>query len=193
MVTAQTEDEFAVSAMSRKKLTASLEDYLEAILFVVRQKRVARVGDIARRVGVGMPSVTAALKALSERKLVNYHPYQAVTLTDRGREVAEEISGRHFMLRRFLRDVLGLDSESAEANACRMEHAVDGALLERLTRFAEFLHTCPRAGEDWMRQFVVFCARDRDVDRCGECVSAVAKAFKGKASKAGSTADVSAE
>ena len=193
MAAAQTEDEFVMSAMSRKKLTASLEDYLEAILFVVRQKRVARVRDIAGRVGVGMPSVTAALKTLSERKLVNYDPYQVVTLTDRGREVAEEISDRHFMLRRFLRDVLGLDSESAEANACRMEHAVDGALLERLTRFAEFLDTCPRAGEDWIRQFVVFCGQDRDVDRCGECISAAGEAFKSKASKAGSTADVSAE
>jgi len=186
----QTEDEFVMSAASQKKLTASLEDYLEAILFVVRQKRVARVRDIARRVGVSMPSVTAALKTLSERKLINYDPYQVVTLTDRGRETAEEISGRHFTLRRFLSDVLGLESESAEANACRMEHAVDAALLERLSRFAEFLHTCPRAGEDWIRRFAVFCQQNRDLDRCARCVSAAAEAFE---AKAGGSADVSAE
>ena len=77
-----------VTAQSRR-LTASLEDYLEAVLMLVRQKRVARVRDIAKRVGVGMPSVTTALKGLARRELVNHDPYEAVTLTDRGREVAE--------------------------------------------------------------------------------------------------------
>jgi DtxR family Mn-dependent transcriptional regulator len=158
-----------------RKLTASLEDYLEAILAVIRQKRVARVRDIADRVGVGMPSVTAALKTLAERGLVNYEAYRAVTLTARGREVAEEVSRRHVLLRRFLVDVLGLDAETAEANACRMEHAVDEPLLERLARFAAFLRDCPRTGEDWIEQFADYCKGDRDRERCRECVSAVSE------------------
>jgi len=160
-----------------KKLTSSLEDYLEAILFVVRQKRVARVRDIAERVGVGMPSVTAALKTLARRKLVNYDPYQAVTLTDRGRELAEQISHRHHALRRFLADVLGLDSDAADANACRMEHAVDDELLERLIRFAEFIHRCPRAGEDWITRFTQHCRNAANEQDCGKCVEAAAEAY----------------
>ena len=69
--------------MAPEHLSRSLEDYLETILLLVRRKRVARVRDIAKRLNVGMPAVTAALKALSKRKLVNYDPYQVVTLTDR--------------------------------------------------------------------------------------------------------------
>lgn len=160
-----------MAAVAKKKLTASLEDYLEAILFAIRQDRVARVRDIAARLSVGMSSVTAALKTLASRGLVNYDPYQVVTLTDRGREVAEEISRRHFVLQRFLTDVLGLDGESAEANACRMEHAVDEALLERLIRFAEFLGSCPRAGEHWVRRFAESC-QGRDPEACRRCLSA---------------------
>ena len=97
-------------AEGKDRLSPSLEDYLEAILHLVRRDRVARVRDIAKRLGIGMPSVTVALKALSQRKLVNYDPYQVITLTDHGREVAEEISRWHLVLRRFLTEVLGLDA-----------------------------------------------------------------------------------
>ena len=167
-----------MSKTATGKLTASLEDYLEAILFIIGQDRVARVRDIARRVGVGMPSVTTALKALSKRKLVNYDPYQVVTLTDRGRKLARQISRRHSVLRRFLTDFLGLDGETAEANACRMEHAVDDELLERLTRFAEFAHTCPRAGDEWIEQFHEFCRQGEDINRCRDCLANAMKAFR---------------
>ena len=131
---------------SRRKLSASKEDYLEAILLLIRRDQVARVRDIARHLGVGMPSVTAALKALSKRELVNYDPYQVITLTDRGRDVAEAILRRHTILRAFLSEVLGLDADDAEASACRMEHAVSDEVLERLDDFAHFVRTCPRAG-----------------------------------------------
>lgn len=136
-----------------RKLSASMEDYLEAILLLVRQNRVARVRDIAGHLKVGMPSVTAALKALAERKLVNYDPYQFITLTDHGAELAEQISRRHFDLRRFLTDVLGLDGQVAEDNACRMEHAMDEQVLERLREFQEFLAQSRRDGQDWAESF----------------------------------------
>jgi len=151
----------------------------------VRQKRVARVRDIAERVGVGMPSVTAALKTLSRRKLVNYDPYQAVTLTDRGRELAEQVSRRHHALRRFLTDVLGLDGAVAEANACRMEHAVDDELLERLSGLSEFIHNCPRAGAEWISRFATHCLPDGP-DTCRACVNEVAETLERTAQRGAS-------
>ncbi|MFA6134023.1 MAG: metal-dependent transcriptional regulator [Phycisphaerae bacterium] len=156
-----------------KALTRSLEDYLEAVLFLIRQGQVARVRDIARRLEVGMPSVTAALKSLTERGLVNYEAYQVVTLTDRGRELAEGVSQRHFLLRRFLTDILGLDGATAEANACRMEHAVDQDALTRLSRFVDFIHNCPRAGQTWLRQFVQGCGDGGDEARCRDCLAEI--------------------
>lgn len=141
-----------------EKLTACMEDYLEAVLLQVRTSRVARVRDIAGHLHVGMPSVTAALRSLSKRGLVNYDPYQFVTLTDRGQEAAEQISRRHDLLRRFLVDVLGLDEASAEGNACRMEHAVDKAFLDRLEALVDFARRSPQAREDWLKQFSEFAS-----------------------------------
>jgi DtxR family Mn-dependent transcriptional regulator len=130
--------------MARKKLTASQEDYLEAILLLVREGRVARVRDIAAHVGVGKPSVTAALKTLAKRDLVNYDPYQYITLTDAGRMAAERVERRHHVLKDFLTEILGIDAATAEENACRMEHAVDQQVMRRLKAFAEFAQSCPQ-------------------------------------------------
>ena len=164
-----------------ERLTGSQEDYLEAVLVLVRKGRVARVRDIARALGVGMPSVTTALKSLARRGLVNYDPYQFITLTDAGRDLAEEVSQRHNVLRRFLIEVLGLDPESAEANACRMEHAVDRRLLERLMDFAEFIRACPRAGESWIGAFLAHGPRGREPHRCRACLAGMVRQFRAAA------------
>ena len=120
-------------------MSPSLEDYLETVLDLVKKGQVARVRDIARRLGVGMPSVTVALRQLSARGLVNYDPYQVITLTESGRAAGEEIERRHRVLQSFLQDVLGLDETTARANACRMEHAVEPVVLERLSVLMERL------------------------------------------------------
>ncbi len=144
-----------------KKLTASQEDYLEAIYDLVRDGGVARVRDIAGRVGVGMPSVTAALKGLAKRGLVNYDPYQVVTLSHRGASLAEEVHRRHGLLRRFLVEVLGLEGERAEENACRMEHALDATVLDRFEAFVDYIDRCPELGPQWLGDFRAFCASPR--------------------------------
>jgi len=135
--------------LENPKLSKSQEDYLETILLLVRKGRVARVRDIASQLHVGMPSVTAALKALSKRSLVNYDRYQVITLTDRGNELAEEVIGRHEVLRRFLTEVLAMDEESAEVSACRLEHAASEDLILRLSLLLEFILQCPTVIADW--------------------------------------------
>jgi DtxR family Mn-dependent transcriptional regulator len=144
------------------------------VLILVRRGRVARVKDIAAHLGVGKSSVTGALKTLSKRGMVNYEPYQFITLTDHGLELAEEVAARHVLLREFLCNVLGLDEEVAEANACRMEHAVDGELLERLGKFSVFVRDCPRVGPNWVQEFVDRCgAGDVDAETCTKCVARI--------------------
>ena len=138
-------------------LSESMEDYLEAILSLVRANKVARVRDIAAALQVAMPSVTAALKALAQRKLVNYEAYQFVTLTERGNELAARVARRHSDLSDFLVGVLGLSARDAQANACRMEHAVDENVLRRLRQLADFINRCPLAGAVWIEQFKRGC------------------------------------
>ena len=125
-------------AMSEtESISAKLEDYLEAIFGIVAENRVARVSDIAARMGVQMPTVTGALKHLAEHGLVNYEPYQYVTLTDRGIEIARNTTRRHRVLKRFMTDVLGLSDETAEQDACGMEHAVSQETLDGLSGLLE--------------------------------------------------------
>jgi DtxR family Mn-dependent transcriptional regulator len=155
-------------------VSSSLEDYLEAIYHLERANRVARSKDISGRLGVSTASVTGALRALAHKKLVNYAPYAAVTLTKRGRKLAAGVAGRHRILKEFFTDVLGVDEKLAGENACRIEHAISETLLERLTRFARFIKICPRAGTRWVEHFGYFCRHPEcglSREECSRCLA----------------------
>ena len=64
------------------ELTSNLEDYLEVIFLLEQEQKSARAKDIADRLGVQRASVTGALQSLSQKGLINYHPYSSVTLTE---------------------------------------------------------------------------------------------------------------
>ncbi|MFO7899658.1 MAG: metal-dependent transcriptional regulator [Planctomycetota bacterium] len=130
-------------------LSAALEDYLEAIAELTGQDGGARVGDIARALSVHKSTVTAALKSLAEKKLVHYAPYERARLTRRGRRIAREVRRRHRLIRRFLIDVLCLDEDAADENACRMEHVVDADVLRRLAALGAVIADGPPAGAPW--------------------------------------------
>jgi DtxR family Mn-dependent transcriptional regulator len=125
-------------------LSASLEDYLEVILHIVEAKGAARPKDIAQQLEIGNSSVTAALKTLAAKDLVNYAPYEVITLTEGGEKVARDVVHRHETLREFFVRVLAADEKLADEAACRMEHAVPGKLVDRFVRFLEFVEMCPR-------------------------------------------------
>ena len=76
-------------------LSESLEDYLEAIFHIESKKQAARAKDIAQRLNVKNSSVTGALHSLSEKGLINYAPYDLITLTPKGKTVANGVVRRH--------------------------------------------------------------------------------------------------
>ena len=82
-------------------LSENLEDYLETILELQRENTVARVKDIASKLGILSGSVTSALRTLSARGLINYKPYSFITLTPEGEKIAEEILRRHSVIKDF--------------------------------------------------------------------------------------------
>jgi len=137
----------------RQPLTTTMEDYLEAIAWLIDDKGVARVRDIAASLDVHKSTVTAALRSLAEKELVNYSAYEAATLTPEGRRLAEDVIRRHEIVRKFFIEVLALDDEVADANACRMEHVLDAAVLDRLAHFAEAVRACPSAEKLCLKQF----------------------------------------
>jgi len=143
----------------KTRLTPSLEDYLEAILAQVHESNFARVRDIAKRLQVGKPAVTAALKSLANKNLVNYDPYQLITLTSHGQQLAEAITRRHKILSRFFYHILGLEKSIAETNACRIEHGVDDVVLQRLHYLMDYLEQDSNTEDNnWLESFSRFCS-----------------------------------
>jgi len=134
---------------TKRHLSASLEDYLETILNIEAEKKAARVKDIADRMRVRSASVTGALRTLAKRGLVNYAPYDIVTLTPAGEAVARRIARRHRALNSFFRDVLCVEEQVAEECACRMEHMVSDSVMERFVSLAELLESGPCGTVKW--------------------------------------------
>lgn len=142
-------------------VSAALEDYLETILGLGQEKGAARVRDIAAGLAVHKSTVSAALHSLADKGLVNYAPYERVTLTPAGQRIAEAVRESHGVIRWFLSDVLQLDEEAAQRNACRMEHVVDREVMDRLALFARYLAQSPRAAAARGRRFAAYIRAGR--------------------------------
>lgn len=157
---------------SSTKLSAGMEDYLEAIYHIVSEKQAARTRDISRRLKVKMSSVSGALRSLAEKKLINYAPYEIITLTPRGKTLARDVVRRHEALLNFFTKVLFIDDRISDETACKMEHAMPPQILKRLTEFAEFIETCPRAGVEWLQEFRYRCEHGIPTrKKCERCLS----------------------
>jgi DtxR family Mn-dependent transcriptional regulator len=139
--------------MGKKKLSSTMEDYLEAIFNLEKSKKAVRVRDIAKEMLVKLPTVTSMMGTLAQRGLINHEKYEYVELTKKGRRIAKDVYRRHVILRDFLIDILNIDKETAEEDACKMEHAVSPVTLERVVKFMEFVENCPDGGSEWLQEF----------------------------------------
>ena len=118
------------------KLHASGEDYLEAILVLQRKKGMVRSVDVARHMDVSKPSVCHAVATLKNGGFLTMDDGFFLHLTNIGREVAEQIYEKHrFFTERLI--AAGVDSEIAEADACRLEHVISEESFRRLKAVAE--------------------------------------------------------
>ena len=157
--------------MTDKDLSSRLEDYLEAIYLISRERQFAHANQIAEYLGVGKSSVSWALNQLSQKELINYKPYEAITLTPKGKAMGRLVARRHDEIKNFLTEVLAINENLAEENACRMEHVIDKEILQRMRQFMEFLVNCPRAGREWMKGFGFFCEQGKRRENCSRCLN----------------------
>ena len=160
-------------------LSENLEDYLETILVLQNENAVARVKDIAQKIGVLSGTVTSALRTLAEKEMINYKPYSFITLTKKGQAIAQEVLRRHMIIKGFLQHVLLLDESKAEENACLMEHSMDTYAINRLVQFIEYIHQCPRTGEDWISKFSTFFTQNKIPEAdCPACLDGCLKRYQ---------------
>jgi len=140
-----------------RKLSASLEDYLEAIFNLAAGTEGARSKDVARTLGVAKSSVTGALQLLREKGLAHHEPYGGITLTPKGRAAARDVVRKHEVLRSFFMNVLGVEKEAAQRAACQAEHALGPEIIGRLVSFMDYGAARGRDGRDIAGEFRRFC------------------------------------
>ena len=139
--------------MDMPTISAVQEDYLEAIITLESERGRVRVRDVAERLGVHKSTVTAALKMLTDKGLMDYEPYGRIVLKEAGRVAAQKVAGRHDLLKRFLQDVLLIEPDAAEANACRMEHVIDPHVLARIETFYAYFRQREAGTCEWVSGF----------------------------------------
>ena len=112
----------------------SREDYLESILVIKREKGAVRSIDIANHFGYSRPSISRAVGLLRKDELVVVDDSGYIELTPKGMEMAKGVYSRHRTLIRFL-NKLGVSPETAEEDACRIEHILSEESMDRIKAF----------------------------------------------------------
>lgn len=132
-------------------VSASLQDYLEVILSLSERGEPVRVTDIASELNIAKASVTQALGVLKKQELVYQDRYGPVRLTDKGRRCAANVYKRHRVIRYFLSQILGVEPDIAEKDACSLEHVVSHQTFKKMNLFLENrgVYFSPE-GEPWL-------------------------------------------
>ena len=133
------------------KSNESSEDYLETILILSEKLPVVRSVDIANEMGYRKSSVSIAMKHLRERKMITVMDAGYIYLTDEGKKVAETIYERHRFLSAWLTD-LGVDSETAASDACRIEHVISSESFTALKKYLKSMGYDPEKSSDKKRK-----------------------------------------
>ncbi len=114
------------------QMTQSLEDYLETVGNLAQNGAIPRVKDIAKNLGLSKPSVHIALHLLEDQGMIIHEPYKDIIITEKGKEKYKEIKEKHDMLSAFLQKIVGVTVETAEKDACQMEHILSPETLDKM-------------------------------------------------------------
>ena len=112
------------------KIHESAENYLETILVLQKRNGYVRSIDIATELNFSKPSISNAMKQLSTKGYIHMDESRLITLTEKGRQVAEQIYERHQLISEFL-EMLGVDSHTAAEEACKIEHVLSKETFEK--------------------------------------------------------------
>ena len=114
----------------------SAEDYLEAMLMLRKERGYVRAVDVADKLGVTLPSVSYATKRLREDGYITYDPARMIVLLEPGLKIAEKMLARHKLLTELLIG-LGVSPETAEEDACKIEHDLSEETFDAIRRHAQ--------------------------------------------------------
>ena len=125
--------------MMNEKITARVEDYLEIIYQQLEVSKKIKAVDISKKLGISRASVTEALQKLAQRGYIVYEKNSPIELTEIGEKIAKEVILKHNILCDFFTEVLKVEKEEAEINACRIEHVITEKAFEKIKNMVETL------------------------------------------------------
>lgn len=129
---------------STEEISATVEEYLEAIYRLEEKKGSAKTGDLAKELNVTLGTITNTIENMEKQNLVIHKPYKGVKLTKKGRKLALDVVRRHRLSERLLTDILRLEWSKAHDAACKLEHAIaDKDILKPLEEALGKPKTCP--------------------------------------------------
>ncbi len=149
--------------------TKSEEDYLEALYMIQLENKVARVKDVAQALDVKGPSVVASIRSLSEKGLVEQERYGYIELTEKGEMVGKDVYKRHKLIYAFYKEVLGLDTQVAEKDACLIEHHLSPQARERLLKMVEYTRACKNKKAHFLERFMHYVSTGEIPGVCQGC------------------------
>ncbi|MCE9615474.1 MAG: metal-dependent transcriptional regulator [Lentisphaerae bacterium] len=153
-------------------LTHSAAHYLMTIRTLLQERGYARVTDIARALNITRGSCSISLKPLKKRGLVTEDENKFLQLSPEGERLAQLVEKNDEVLESFLRDVLGVDGEQAEIDACKIEHLLSLDTSLKLAGFLHYIQSGSKTIKEFLREFGQFnteCAGD--ATKCNVCDS----------------------
>ncbi len=151
-----------------KRLSQSLEDYLEAMYVIGLNSRVVRVKDVAEFLDVKTPSVVDAVAKLSKKGLVVHEKYGYLELTEDGQKLAREVYGKHEQIYKFLNEILGVSKSVSKKDACNMEHYISREAMTKMVKFSRFVDTCPEGYPQWLKNFNYYAKYGSHPESCND-------------------------
>jgi DtxR family Mn-dependent transcriptional regulator len=147
---------------NNEKLSANIEEYLEAIYKISQSEESVKTSRISKDLGITPASVTEMLKRLDKMDYVEYSQYKGAKLTEKGLKIAKNITRKHRLLEIFLHDILKLKDHFLHDQACEMEHSLSDDAERALCQVLEHPDKCP--GDS------VIPACDLKFTTCEECM-----------------------
>lgn len=133
-----------MSMSSKKEVSSTIEEYLEAIYRLEEKKGSAKTGELAKELNVTLGTITNTIESMEKQNLITHKPYKGVKLTKKGRKIALDVVRRHRLSERLLTDILRVEWSKAHDAACKLEHAIaDKDIIKPLEKALGKPKTCP--------------------------------------------------
>lgn len=147
-----------------QRLSRRAEDYLRIIYEIIENRGYVRVKDISMMLGVRPPTAVGMLRKLHQQGLIIYEKYGGITLTARGREIAEAVKKRHDIFIKFL-EILSVPEEIALEDAHVLEHQLHPVTVRQIAKFVEFLTRAsetgyPKFATRFLEAFRHYCSKE---------------------------------